>query len=894
MTTNFLPGRGTAMPACALAFLLAVVIMAGTLPAQSQNINFPAPTTYDATQALTVRTVEAIATGDFNGDGKLDIVDLDSGEYLNVVFGNGDGTFQAPVLNPIVAANIFPEAIAVGDFNGDHMLDVAVWSTNSNVPPNGITQVTIYLGNGNGTFTAGATYQATGSDSTNPGPSSIVAADVNGDGKLDLIALSPLGNVYVLLGNGDGTFHTPVAYATGRTSGCCNGLAVGDLNGDGKPDLAVVENDGIGILLNAGSGTFGAATYYASGVAGSQVGDGIAIGDLNGDKKPDIVVTNETSGAIVFLNQGGGVFTESGVVNGPFVGATNNILLADINNDKKLDIVIPDSAGDVFTFYGKGNGTFSSGPVYPLQVAGSGNVLVALGDFNGDGALDLVDTDGITMNTVSLGRGDGSFQTAQAYSYTAAFFTGNNVVTADFNGDGIPDAAYSSVPLNVGTDRQSFAVMLGGPHGTLGAPSYIPAGSCSGQQTEWIATGDVNGDGKADVVATLVANGNTGCQNNVVAVLTGLGTGKFAKAKYYATGASSSAQEGEIYLVDVNGDGKLDIVTSNSDGTISVLLNKGNGTYNPGTLITSVSSLAAFYNPLAFADFNGDGKMDIAVVPSPRVSNTSSVYVLPGNGNGTFGAPIQTLAPVPPVTLAAADFNKDGKADAFVTTTTYSGCPGGGYTFLQGNGNGTFTPGSPVCLGYAGPGDPRVADFNGDGNLDVVIPYAGGTWTQIGPAILQGNGDGTFKSSELYYTGQAASNAAVADFNGDGMPDVVLLNDGGFNVSFLSVMLNATQPVSLSPLNVNYGTVTVGLKKAATVILTNDQKTSLAITSITLGGTDPGDFTEASNCGTGRKAGWDCTITVTFTPTATGARSATLNIKDAAGTQTVQLNGTGK
>ncbi len=92
----------------------------------------------------------------------------------------------------------------------------------------------------------------------------------------------------------------------------------------------------------------------------------------------------------------------------------------------------------------------------------------------------------------------------------------------------------------------------------------------------------------------------------------------------------------------------------------------------------------------------------------------------------------------------------------------------------------------------------------------------------------------------------------------------------------------------------NYGSVTVGAKKAETVILTNDQKTSLAITSITLGGTDPGDFSEKSNCGTSRKAGWDCTITVTFTPTVTGARTATLNIKDAVGTQTVQLTGTGK
>jgi hypothetical protein len=100
--------------------------------------------------------------------------------------------------------------------------------------------------------------------------------------------------------------------------------------------------------------------------------------------------------------------------------------------------------------------------------------------------------------------------------------------------------------------------------------------------------------------------------------------------------------------------------------------------------------------------------------------------------------------------------------------------------------------------------------------------------------------------------------------------------------------------VSISPLTVNYGSVAVAASKAQTMILTNDQSKALAITSITLGGTDPGDFTEKSNCGTSRKAKADCTITVTFTPTVTGTRSATLSILDAVGTQTVQLNGTGK
>jgi hypothetical protein len=880
MNSNFWQGKRSG--ALALTALAAVVAMAGAVvPAQGQilPVTFPAPNTF--TSGPCCPSTVAVATGDFNGDGKLDVVNIDYGSNLNVMLGKGDGTFQAPITLFIGVSNFFPEAIAVGDFNGDHLLDVAVWATNSTTTS---TQVNIYLGNGAGGFTAGGVYNAPSSSIFNPGPNSIVAADVSGDGKLDLVALTPNNGVYVFLGNGDGTFKTPVNYGTGTTAGCCSGLAVGDLNSDGKLDLAISANDGISILLNAGSGTFATGVYYPSGVSGSATGDGIAIGDLNGDKKPDVVVTNENQGVIIFLNQGSGTFKESSVINGVPMGATDNVVLADINNDKKLDIVLVDSAGDLFTFLGKGTGLFSTGPAYPLQAqTNGGNYLVAVGDFNGDGTLDLLDTNGFNTNTVSLGRGDGSLQTNPIYAYSTTLLA-NNIATADFNGDGFPDIAQS---LSGGANGK-IGINLGSAHGVLGTTSQVTASTCANNLVEWVATGDVNGDGKADIVATMQDATFAGCQNNTVAVLTGLGTGKFKTAVYYPTG--SIAQEGEVYLVDVNGDGKLDIVTENADGTISVLLNKGNGTYNAGTLITGMAAINPSSIFLTFADFNGDGKTDIAVTTN---GNISAVYVLLGNGNGTFGTPIATVTPYYPITQAAADFNKDGKADLLVTTTA-NGCTNNdrGYAFLKGNGNGTFTPGSINCLPYQSPSIPVVADFNGDGKLDAVIPYFGSTPT--GPVVLQGNGDGTFNSSEIFYSGRSVIGAAVADFNGDGMLDVALVNAALFNPSYLTVMFNSTQPVSVSPLTVNYGSVTVATKKSQTVILTNDQSKTLSITSITLGGTDPGDFSETSNCGTSRKAHWDCTITVSFTPTVTGARSATLSIKDAVGTQTVQLNGTGK
>jgi adhesin/invasin len=867
--------------ASAALTLLATLLLSLSIPTQAQtyNINFPAPTTFRAVVDNGCQycpTTVAVAAGDLNGDGKLDVVNIDSDLYLNAMLGNGDGTFQTPVSLYVNGSISAAYAIAVGDFNGDHILDVAVWGAGN---PNTNSAVQIFLGNGNGTFTAGNSYTAPNSNSFNSGPSSLAAVDVNSDGKLDIVAMSPYNGVYVFMGNGDGTLQAPVNYPTVNPNGPNQGVAVADLNGDGHPDLAIGTANGIDILLNNGNGAFGAGTYYASGVAGDFSGQGIAIGDLNGDKKPDVVVTEENAGFIIFLNQGGGVFKETGVVSGPFVSATSNILLADINNDKKLDAVVPDAFGNVYTFLGTGKGTFTTGGAYALEVYGSGNSLVALGDFNNDGALDLLDTANNTTSSVSLGRGDGTFQTAQFYNF-AGPSQAQTMVVADFNGDGFPDVAAQGIP------NGSVGVILGSSHGALTAkPVYTTV--CTNCFVYGIAAGDVNGDGKQDLVATTSVN-------NTVSVMFGTGTGKFGKPKNYPTGAS--AQEMQIYLVDVNGDGKLDIVTSNADGSISVLVNKGSGTFAAPVLITSLDSLTQEDDQLTFADFNGDGKMDIAVAANPARTNAQAVYVLLGNGNGTFASPITTTTGYFMQSLVAGDFNGDGKQDLFVTTTNW-GCagtvdgvaPGSGYQYLQGRGDGTFGVSAQTCLPWASPVAPVAADFNADGKLDVAVPY--GRNSQFnGVAIFQGAGNGTFTPNQDYYPGYAIAAMGVGDFNGDGMPDVAMVN---FD-SYFSVLLNATQPVSISPLNVNWGSVNVGSKKTETVILTNDQMTSLAINSLTIGGTDAGDFSETSNCGSSRKAGWDCTITVTFKPTATGARSATLSIKDGAGTQTLQLSGTGK
>ena len=895
---------GIQLRGLALAFIVVIfVIISGiSFPAQGQTVPvaFPAPTTFSLDSTFGNAPL-AVAVGDFNRDGKLDVAALVeagcAGNDLDVTRGNGDGTFQTPIATLFGPDCVYGGyALAAGDFNGDGLLDIAIWGLNNQ---NGLSQIEIFLGNGAGAFTYSNTYTAANSNSFNPGSSSIVAADVNGDGKADLVALTPYNGVFVFLGNGDGTFQTATNYPLTVTAAPAFAVAVADLNGDGKLDIAVYVDAGIGVLLNTGSGKFGPTSYYATSGFFAQ-GSGIAVGDLNKDGKPDIIIPGAiaASGVVaVFLNQGNGTFAFKSFVD---VGEpTYQVALADINGDKKLDIIATDNYGEVWTFYGKGNGTFTDGPAYPLQgsMVPTGMIVA---DFNGDGALDLLEQNSTKpLGLVVLGRNDGSFQTSQFYVHANAS-SGHNIVTADFNGDGIPDVAYSWATSG-STNPIDFAVLLGSANGTFAKTTYVTAGTCNANYVEWIAAGDVTGDGKADIVAALQDETTAGCQNHTIAVLTGKGTGKFGKPVFYSTG--STAQEYEVFLADVNGDGKLDIVTSNADGTISVLLNKGKGTFSPGTLITSVGALNPAHNALAIADFNGDGKADIAVT---TYGNQGDVYVLPGKGDGTFGTPIQTGTAYLTVTGAAADFNKDGKMDLLITT--YEGGCGTsfsrGYAYLKGNGDGTFAPGPENCTVGGSPEYPVVADLNGDGKLDVVIPYGTSVASgccDYGPTILQGNGDGTFVSAGgPYYVGAVSAQAVVADFNGDGMLDIAVLDNDNLGqgnnsfLNFLTVMLNSSEPVSVSPLTVNYGSLAVGAKKAQTVILTNNQDKSLAISGIMLGGIDASDFSEKSTCGSSRKAGWNCTITVTFTPTVTGTRTATLSIKDAVGTQTVQLNGLGK
>jgi FG-GAP-like repeat/FG-GAP repeat len=316
----------------------------------------------------------AVVTGDFNNDGKLDLVVANNeGDNVSILLGNGSGTFQ-PAVSYSAGAGTLPDAIAAGDFNGDGKLDLAVASNG------GVGNVSILLGNGDGTLQPAVEYLAASN------PSSIAVGDFNGDGKLDLaVANSGSNNVSILLGNGDGTFQNALNFNVGSSP---SSVAVGDFNGDDKLDLAVANNvsGNVSMLLGNGDGTFQPAADFDAGSDPSSV----AVGDFNGDGRLDLAVANNGSSNVsILLGNGDGTF-QSAVDFGSGTGSNPEaVALGDFNGDEKLDLAVANFAsGNVSILLGNGDGTFQPATDYTAGIGVSPGALV-VGDFNGDGRVDL-------------------------------------------------------------------------------------------------------------------------------------------------------------------------------------------------------------------------------------------------------------------------------------------------------------------------------------------------------------------------------------------------------------------------------------------------------------------------------------------------------------------------
>ncbi len=322
-----------------------------------------------------------VAVGDFNGDGIIDLVVVGYGDAAYLMLGNIDGTFQNA---PTISLPAAQQSVAVGDFNGDGNLDLIFAVDPYNITGNG--GVYVALGNGDGTFQAPKSL----------GVSNVWAVaveDFNGDGLADIVAVSSMETgVSVLLGNGDGTFQAPVATSL---PGIGDALAVGDFNGDGKPDLIVSAwvngNYGTTVLLGQGDGTF--QFRQGQGIQSSMPAEAIAVGDFNGDGRLDVAVFpgwesgTGISPAVIELGNGDGTFQPAKTYTAGLYGRTGAV--GDFDGDGILDLAVANENSTVTLLRGNGDGTFQ--PAVGIGVAGLNQpVAVAAGKFTGDGSDGLV------------------------------------------------------------------------------------------------------------------------------------------------------------------------------------------------------------------------------------------------------------------------------------------------------------------------------------------------------------------------------------------------------------------------------------------------------------------------------------------------------------------------
>ncbi len=523
----------------------------------------------------------------------------------------------------------------------------------------------------------------------------------------------------MLLGDGLGGFTGPTQFQ-GGPGGSYYSLAVADLNRDGALDVVVSGLQSVSVFLGGGNGSL---TFLVDVLVGSAV-EGVELADLNGDGLLDMIALDPVAKTVaVGLGKGDGRFFAVTLTTLPT--AAFSLAIADLNLDGKLDVVASGSAS-FFVCPGTGSGSLGAAQLHDL--AGFSGSSLVTADVNVDGKLDLV-----VSNAVFPGDGDGGFR-APVAMMRGTYQAGAAVL--DANHDGAPDVLAADVG---GTPR--LALAMPGTRCTVFSPKVTFQASFT---TFNLASGDLNRDGRVDVVVGSYTGGAPGSTYGVL-----LGDAAFSLLPLQETVAGSDANG--WYLTDLNRDGRLDLVSSNPLGTF---LGNGDGTFN-----AKVSSTTNASSGMVLVDLNRDGKLDAVAT---NLSN--HIVIALGDGAGAFGTSqsITIAGAMNLYSLAAGDFNRDGVDDVVVGDQLT-----GAGTFLAGDGSGGLTPTALGLLAAgASPYNALASDLNRDGKLDLVISTRG-----TPTLVLLGLGDGTFQPATKY---PPSYSATAADVDGDGRVDLVL------------------------------------------------------------------------------------------------------------------------
>jgi hypothetical protein len=689
---------------------------------------------------------DAVAVADLRTSGKLDLV-VKANSALQVVLGNGDGTFAA-----LSAPFDTVQSFVVGDFNGDGKPDIVSIDN----PGFFFTAPTarLLVGNGDGTFRFGSMFN------TGVFDSSLAAGDFAGTGHADLVLAQSFQHLLTILpSNGDGTLATAPTVVPGDF---LSPAATGVFTASGRQDLVLsgVKGDGTGIvrvMFSNGDGTF--TTGPTLTVGANTTPDGVVVGDFTGNGHQDIAVTS--TGAIhIFLGNGNGTFQDPLTVqDSDFHNLLGPIVVGDFNGDGNLDIavrtlVFPSHPNDpelslLTVFLGNGDGTFTKSADYTVGVGAAGTLVAA--DLRGNGTLDLVTTAGDpTLGTgvvkVLFGMGDGTFQDP------VTVFTGDRSIglaVGDFTGHGRNDLLVTKFDGTVN-------VLANNGDGTFGSPIVSQVGSFLGSPT----VADFFDDGHLSLATTT--------QNGVVTVLRGNGDGTFQAPVDYLVGAGSHP----LVVGDFNGDGKPDLAVGNTfpagNGrafTVSILLNTSPAPSTADPVATNISLAAdlgstvfgqrvtltatvtaasgtpagtvTFFDgdkPLGEVAVDGNGQAALVLPLGVGVHSLTARFagIAPFTGS-TAAAISETVAKANTMTSLSAEIiceNPDGSTRVAFTADVTAVAPGAGVP----SGTVTLRDGDRV-LGTAS------VDANGQAFFDLDVPPAAmHSWATY-------NGDGNFEAS---------------------------------------------------------------------------------------------------------------------------------------------------
>lgn len=712
-----------------------------------------------------------IYIADINNDGRPDIIygNYHYGEPFgtvrteHVLLAQPDGSYQALPAIPLTAntrADCFPL-----DVNGDRKIDLVC--SEYTTQTSGTTSYSYYartlLGNGDGTFQPGII----SSFGAGQGFVAFDAADFNHDGNIDIAvsitdASGGISN-RILLGDGTGRFTVAPAPAVGFY------FSLGDVNNDGWTDF--IDPSGPFAALNKHDGTFTTRTDP------TLYGVDCISGDVDNDGKLDVVCNywNSSSGIVAVRGNGDGTYDVANPVRTtPSIPTDVGRLvkLIDLNHDGLLDVVSFSSNG-LTVFMGKGNLQFNDAVRYNLP-GGSDQFYLqhpnAIGDLNGDGNYDIVASgpDGIY---VTYGRDDGSFAATHNY----ATVTSHTATTAtDFNGDGLTDL------ISLSGSNLYFWANKG--DGSPGTPQLIDLGSIS-VTTPFLSppflTGDFDGDGKKDLIISVANSGNQ------IYLLQGKGNGSFSPIAIPSAAANGLIGSNSV-VADLNADGRDDVIRTDTSNIYAKLALPGGSFAGQMTSPLAVQSIPFTSAPFAVADFDHDGKNDVAVA-------LQDLFVQHGNGDGTFGA---ASAPI------AIPYNQN----------------------------------YPSKIVY----DVEVGDFDGDDNPDIAVLFSVGSSSDV--AIYYGDGGGNFSSANhLQLDTQQYSKAMIADLDGDGRSDLILTYDMTYSQTYSIAVIHAldnrsfgalknyvigrNNPFLLVPMDLNkdgFTDLVVGTSSTANTVLLND------------------------------------------------------------------------